>query len=195
MANIDDFKASLRGGGARANQFRVTITDPMEIFTGLDIRRTTFLVRAASLPGQTLSPIEVPFRGRKIYIAGDREFADEWTTTVMNDTDFMVRTAIERWMNGINDLADGTGKTSPSDYQTDLMVEQLDRDNKVLKHYIFRYAWPTSVTAIDLTSDQADAIEEFDISWRYQYFEASKVSSAVRPIISTGLGASVTTEV
>jgi hypothetical protein len=195
MANIDDFKASLRGGGARANQFRVTITAPTGISTGLEPRTTSFLVRAASLPGQTLSPIEVPFRGRKIYIAGDREFADEWTTTVMNDTDFMVRTAIERWMNGINDLADGTGKTSPSDYQTDLMVEQLDRDNKVLKHYIFRYAWPTSVTAIDLTSDQADAIEEFDISWRYQYFEASKVSSAVRPIISTGLGASVTTEV
>jgi len=189
MANIDDFKASLRGGGARANQFRVTITAPTGIFTGLEIRTTSFLVRAATLPGQTLSSIEVPFRGRKIYIAGDREFADEWTTTVMNDTDFMVRTAIERWMNGINDLADGTGKTSPSDYQTDLMVEQLDRDNKVLKHYIFRYAWPTSVTAIDLTSDQADAIEEFDISWRYQYFEASKVSSAVRPIISTGLGA------
>ena len=195
MANIDDFKASLRGGGARANQFRVTITAPTGIFTGLEIRTTSFLVRAATLPGQTLSSIEVPFRGRKIYIAGDREFADEWTTTVMNDTDFMVRTAIERWMNGINDLADGTGKTSPSDYQTDLMVEQLDRDNKVLKHYIFRYAWPTSVTDIDLTSDQADAIEEFDITWRYQYFEASKVSSAVRPIISTGLGATVTAEV
>ena len=177
MANIDDFKASLIGGGARANQFRVTITAPTGIFTGLEIRRTTFLVRAASLPGQTLSPIEVPFRGRKIYIAGDREFADEWTTTVMNDTDFMVRTGIENWMNGINDLADGTGKTSPSDYQTDLTVEQLDRDNKVLKQYIFRYAWPTSVTAIDLTSDQADAIEEFDITWRYQYFEASGVIS------------------
>ena len=178
MANIDDFKASLRGGGARANQFRVTITAPTGIFTGLEIRTTSFLVRAATLPGQTLSSIEVPFRGRKIYIAGDREFADEWTTTVMNDTDFMVRTAIERWMNGINDLADGTGKTSPSDYQTDLMVEQLDRDNKVLKHYIFRYAWPTSVTAIDLTSDQADAIEEFDITWRYQYFSASGVIDA-----------------
>ena len=188
MANIDDFKASLIGGGARANQFRVTITAPTGISTGLEPRTTSFLVRAATLPGQTLSSIEVPFRGRKIYIAGDREFADEWTTTVMNDTDFMVRTAIERWMNGINDLADGTGKTSPSDYQTDLMVEQLDRDNKVLKHYIFRYAWPTSVTDIDLTSDQADAIEEFDITWRYQYFEASKVSSAVRPIISAGLG-------
>ena len=176
MANIDDFKASLRGGGARANQFRVTITDPMEIFTGLDIRRTTFLVRAASLPGQTLSPIEIPFRGRKIYIAGDREFADEWTTTVMNDTDFMVRTGIENWMNGINDLADGTGVVDPAAYQSDLMVEQLDRDDKVLKHYIFRNSWPTSLAAIDLTSDAADAIEEFEITWRYQHFEASGVS-------------------
>ena len=176
MSNIDDFKASLIGGGARANQFRVTITAPTGITTGLDPRTTSFLVRAASLPGQTLSPIEVPFRGRKIYIAGDREFADEWTTTVMNDTDFMVRTAIERWMNGINDLADGTGVVDPAAYQSDLMVEQLDRDDKILKYYIFRNSWPTSLAAIDLTSDAADAIEEFEITWRYQHFEASGVS-------------------
>tara|TARA_Y100000310_G_C20325859_1_gene642962 strand:- start:139 stop:702 length:564 start_codon:yes stop_codon:yes gene_type:complete len=177
MANIDDFKANLIGGGARANQFRVTITSPTGIFTGLEahLRRTSFLVRAANLPGQTLTPIEVPFRGRKIYIAGDREFADEWTTTVMNDTDFMVRTGIEKWMNGINDLADGTGVVDPADYQSDLQVEQLDRDDKVLKYYIFRNSWPTSLAAIDLTSDAADAIEEFEITWRYQHFEASGV--------------------
>ena len=187
MANIDDFKASLIGGGARANQFRVTITAPTGISTGLEahLRRTSFLVRAANLPGQTLTPIEVPFRGRKIYIAGDREFADEWTTTVMNDTDFMVRTGIENWMNGINDLADGTGVVDPAAYQSDLMVEQLDRDDKVLKHYIFRNSWPTSLGTIDSTSDQADAIEEFDITWRYHYFEASSVQSGVRP--RTGL--------
>ena len=94
----------------------------------------------------------------------------------MNDTDFMIRTAFERWMNGINDLADNTGVIAPADYQADLTVEQLERDDTVLKTYVFRSAWPTSVTAIELTSEAADAIEQFDVTWRYQHFEASGVN-------------------
>jgi hypothetical protein len=151
MAQIDDFKANLIGGGARANQFRVTITPPSGIGTGLDVRRASFLARASSLPAQTLTEIAIPFRGRQIYIAGDRTFDEAWTTTFMNDTDFGIR-------------------------QTDLQVEQLDRDNTILKTYIFRSAWPTSLAAIELSSDQADAIEEFEVTWRYQHFEASGVN-------------------
>ena len=176
MALIDDFKANLIGGGARANQFRVTITPPSGIAIGLDVRRASFLARGTNLPAQTLGEIAVPFRGRQIYIAGDRTFDETWTTTFLNDTDFMVRTAIELWMNGINDLADNTGVIAPADYQTDLTVEQLDRDDTVLKTYIFRSAWPTSIAAIELTADQADAIEEFEVTWRYQHFEASGVN-------------------
>lgn len=176
MALIDDFKANLIGGGARANQFRVTITPPSGIAIGLDVRRASFLVRASNLPAQTLAEIAIPFRGRQIYIAGDREFADPWSVTFLNDTDFMIRNAMERWSNGINDLADGTGVIAPSDYQTDLLVEQLDRDDTVLKQYIFRNAWPITVAQIDLTSDAATAIEEFEVSWRYQHFEASAVN-------------------
>ena len=176
MAAIDDFKANLLGGGARANQFRVTITPPAGIAIGLDVRRASFLVRASNLPAQTLGEIVVPFRGRQIYIAGDRTFEDTWSTTFLNDTDFMVRNAMELWMNGINDLADGTGTSALADYQTDLQVEQLDRDDTILKTYIFRSAWPTSVAQIDLSSDTADAIEEFEVTWRYQHFEASGVN-------------------
>ena len=176
MAQIDDFKANLIGGGARANQFRVTVTPPPGIATGLDVRRTSFLVTVASLPAQTVADIPVPFRGRNIYIAGDRTFADPWTTTFYNDTDFMIRNAMERWSNGINDFADNTGVIAPADYQSDLTVDQLDRDDTVLKTYIFRSAWPTSVAAIELSSGAADALETFDVTWRYQHFEASGVN-------------------
>jgi|TARA_B100001094_G_scaffold150538_1_gene145674 hypothetical protein len=176
MASINDFKANLIGGGARANQFRVTITPPPGIAIGLDVRRTSFMCKGTNLPAQELTPIEVPFRGRKIYIAGDREFSETWTTTFINDTDFMIRNALERWSNGINDLALNTGVIDPADYQTDLTVEQLDRDDTILKTYIFRSAWPVSISAIELTSEAADALEEFECTWRYQHFEASGVN-------------------
>ena len=176
MANIDDFKANLIGGGARPNQYRVTITPPAGIAIGLDVRRTSFLCTATNLPAQTLGEIALPFRGRSIYIAGDREFADAWTTTFINDTDFMIRNAMERWTNGINDMAENTGVINPADYQTDLFVEQLDRDDTVLKTYIFKSAFPRTIGIIDLASATVNELETFEVTWRYQHFEASAVN-------------------
>ena len=175
MAAIDDFKANLIGGGARANQFRVTITPPPGIAIGLDVRRASFLVTASNLPQSQLGEIAVPFRGRNIYVTGDRPAPEPWTVTFFNDTDFMVRTAMERWHNGINNFADNTGVTNAADYQTDLFVEQLDRDDTILKTYIFRSAFPVSVGQIDLTNEETTTIETFEVQWRYQHYEPSSV--------------------
>ena len=175
MAAIDDFKANLIGGGARANQFRVTITPPPGIAIGLDVRRASFLVTASNLPQSQLGEIAVPFRGRNIYVTGDRPAPEPWTVTFFNDTDFMVRTAMERWHNGINNFADNTGVTNAADYQTDLFVEQLHRDDTILKTYIFRSAFPVSVGQIDLTNEETTTIETFEVQWRYQHFEPSSV--------------------
>ena len=176
MAAIDDFKANLIGGGARANQYRVTITPPPGIAIGLDVRRASFLVTASNLPASNLGEVAVPFRGRNIYVAGDRPAPEAWSTTFFNDTDFMVRNAMERWHNGINNFADNTGVTNAADYQTDLFVEQLDRDDTILKTYIFRSAYPTTIAAIELSTAEATEIETFEVTWRYQHFEPSAVS-------------------
>ena len=176
MANIDDFKANLIGGGARANQFRVTVTPPPGIAIGLDVRRASFLVKGSQLPASTLGEIPIPFRGRNIYVSGDRPAPETWTTTFYNDTDFMIRNAMERWQNGINDFADNTGVIAPADFQTDLQIEQLDRDDTILKSYILRNCFPTSIGNIELSSAQADAIETFDVTWKYTHLEASGVN-------------------
>ena len=176
MAAIDDFKANLIGGGARANQFRVTITPPPGIAIGLDVRRASFLVTASRLPESTLGEVAVPFRGRNIYVAGDRPAPETWTTTFFNDTDFMVRNAMERWHNGINNFADNTGVTNAADFQTDLFVEQLDRDDTILKTYIFRSAYPLTIAAMDLSTAEATEIMNFEVTWRYQHYEPSAVS-------------------
>ena len=176
MASIDDFKANLIGGGARANQFRVTITPPPGIAIGLDVRRTSFLATATNLPGMVMDTVAVPFRGRNIYIAGDRPEFETWSVTIYNDTDFMIRNAMERWNNGINDLRENTGVTTPADYQSDLFVEQLDRDDTVLKTYIFKSAFPLTIGVIDLASATVNELETFEVTWRYQHFEASAVN-------------------
>ena len=172
MANINDFKSALKGGGARANQFQVTLPFPGFAAVGGETRTMSYLCQATHLPGMTLGEVDVKFRGRSLYIAGDRTF-EAWTTTIMNDTDFALRNAFERWMNAINAMSDNSGLENPADYMVDAFVDQLDRAGQVIKSYTFRGMWPTTIAPIELTYDGNDAVEEFEVTYRYQFFETN----------------------
>jgi hypothetical protein len=173
-ANINAFKANIAGGGARANQFKVVLAAPAGIVTGLNAESASFMIKASSLPGQTITEVAVPFRGRTLYLAGDREF-ETWTTTIINDTGFLVRNAMERWMSGINDLETSQGTTNPANYYSQLLVKQLDRDDNTLKSYTLKNCWPTAIGAIDLNFDTVSEVETFEVTWRYTDFSASEV--------------------
>ena len=172
MANINDFKAVLKGGGARANQFQVTMPFPGFAAVGGETRTMSYLCQATNLPGMTLGEVDVKFRGRSLYIAGDRTF-EAWTTTIMNDTDFLIRNALERWMNAINSMSDNSGLENPADYQVDAFVDQLDRAGQVIKSYTFRGLWPLTIGNIDVAYETNDAIETFEATYRYQFFESN----------------------
>ena len=173
ILGLDDFKAKLKGGGARPNLFRATVNFPG--YAGGDVELTSFLCKAAQLPASVMNVIEVPFRGRQLKIAGDRTF-ETWTATILNDTDFTIRNSMERWMNGINSHAANTGLTNPVDYQADLVVEQLDRDETVIKTYNFRGCFPTNISAIDLSYETVDTVEEFTVEFAVQYWESGTTS-------------------
>ena len=172
MANINDFKSALKGGGARANQFQVTMPFPGFAAVGGETRTMSFLCTATSLPGMTLAAIPVPFRGRNLYIAGDRTI-DTWSTTILNDTDFAIRNAFERWSNEINSMSDNSGLENPSDYMVDAFVDHLDRAGQVIKSYTFRGMWPLTVAPIELTAAEAGEVESFEVTYRYQFFETN----------------------
>jgi hypothetical protein len=167
---VDDFKAKLKGGGARPNLFRAIVNFPA--YAAGDVELTSFLCKAAQLPPSVMNVIEVPFRGRQLKVAGDRTF-EPWEITVLNDTDFTVRNSMERWMNGMNNHSENTGLTNPVDYQADLIVEQLDKDGSVLKTYTFRGCFPTNVAAIDLNYETVDTVEEFGVTMQVQYWESN----------------------
>jgi len=170
MANINDFKARLKGGGARANQFKVTLPFPGYSAVGGETSTLAFLCNATSIPGQNLTAVPVNFRGRPIKIAGDRTIAS-WSVTCYNDTNFRLRDAFERWQNGINNMTDNEGLTNPADYQVDAFVDHLDRNGNTIKPYTLRGLFPTDIGAIGLSYDTTDEIETFEVTFEYQYFE------------------------
>ena len=184
---IDKFKSRLTGGIARPNLFEVVLAFPDGVVDAsvADIDpKSRFLVKTAALPASNIAPISVPFRGRQLKIAGDRTF-DEWQITVINDTDFAIRSSFERWMNSMSKVSDNAGNINPEDYTRDAYVYQLgrsavaggnqqsDQNMPVLRTYKFYSVFPTNVSQIDLSYDSADAIEEFTVTLQVQWWEAA----------------------
>ena len=178
LRKISDFKSRLSGGGARPNLFEVELAFPDAVAIANDVlNKARFLVKAAALPASTIAPVDIPFRGRILKVAGDRTF-ETWTVTVINDTDFAIRSAFEKWMNAINKLDDASGITDPEQYQKDAMVHQLDRDGSVLRSYKFWDIYPTNISTIDLSYETTDTIEEFTIEMQVHWWEAFKGTSS-----------------
>ena len=181
--SIVDFRSKMRGGGARTNLFEVTIEYPelLGLPTDSDGPKATgeFLIKAAEIPASNLGNIPVPFRGRVLPVAGDRTF-DPWTVTVINDTNFKIRDAMEKWSNSINDLQTSQGLIDPADYQTNAKVKQLSReggnnpgDITVLREYRFEGIYPNVVSNIPLDYGATDQIEEFQVTFNYLFYSVT----------------------
>ena len=178
LRKITDFKGKLAGGGARPNLFEVELAFPSDVNVDNDtLNKARFLVKAAALPASNITPIEVPFRGRILKVAGDRTF-DTWTITVINDVDFSLRSAFEKWMNVINKMDNATGLTNPTEYHKDATVHQLDRDGSILRSYKFWDIFPTNISAIDVSYETGDTIEEFTVELQVHWWEAYRGASA-----------------
>ena len=186
--SIDSFKTRLAQGGARPNLFEVELKFPsgVGIFDDeIGDLSHRMMIKGAQLPASNIAEVVVPFRGRQLKVAGDRRF-DPWTITVINDQDFKLREAFERWANFIIKVSDGSGTKEPTNYFTDWTVNQLGRaatdlktrgensDAKlpVLRRYSMKGCWPSSVSAIELSYDTQDTIEEFQVTLQVQWWEA-----------------------
>lgn len=171
MATISSFKAQMQGGGARPNQFRVELTFPAFVgsIASAAGNAAQFLCKSAQLPQSTLADIPKLYRGRPVHFAGERDF-QPWTITVYNDTNFLMRNVMERWHNGIQSYSSTIGILRPNDYQVDMSVYQLDRNDRILKTYRFYDAYPTVIGPIGLDFDASNDIEQFDIEFTYNYF-------------------------
>jgi len=159
MASITDFAAKFKGG-VRSNLFKVNITCPGISFVDLD-----FLATASSLPEQTLGKIEVPFRGRKLQVPGDRTFAD-WTVTILNDPEFQNRSAMEYWMGRISAWSANYSQYDRNDtnYYGAASISQLDRQQNVIRTYRM-HVLPTTVAAITVDHSSNDEVEKFDTTF------------------------------
>ena len=173
--NINSFKsAGLLYGGARPSLFDVVITTPAAVnFTVASAQKMQVLCRAASLPEFTVSPIEVPYFGRKIKVAGERSFSD-WQVSVINDEDFSVRESFQAWSNQINSVISNLRDPNlifDDAYKALMTVTQYSKDGSVINQINIVGAFPTNIGPIQLDWDNANSIEVFSVNFAYDYWE------------------------
>ena len=171
--NITGFQGQLTGGGARANLFQVTITNPVDTGTFL---KSAFMVQAAQIPEATLGVATQNYFGRAIKYAGNRTFAD-WSTTIINDEDFLIRNGLEKWSNSINGLQTNLRAAdlrTAGQYKSDATVTQFSKDGQPLRTYAFYGIWPVSIGAIALDWSTNDTIETFECTFSYDYWTAGE---------------------
>ena len=195
----------LRGGGARPNLFEVVLTD-VPNFKTWNKNEFKFMCKAASLPASTIANIDVPFRGRIFKVAGDRTI-ETWSTTIINDENFQFRNGFEEWMQQISRLENNLGTTNPASYMTNATVIQLGKgvvegaddatgsvasgnnnakyggnDQTVveLARYQFQDIFPTNISAIDLSYDNGDQIEEFTVEFQVNSYSRLFAGNAER---------------
>ena len=187
---ISAFKSKLIGGGARPNLFEVDVTFPTAVNLGVqgdgtgtfDSENFRFLCKTAALPGSNVTPIDVPFRGRTLKVAGDRTI-EPWSVTIINDEDFSHRRAFEAWIQNMAQYGDHSGLTDPNDYMGNAVVYQLGRsesnqqgtnttgeNSRILAQYRFIDIFPTSISEVPLSYESTNLIEEFTVDFQVQYY-------------------------
>ncbi len=167
---INDFRKNLTGGGARGSQFEVALKFPQ--LKGIDTdtnRSAIFLVSATSLPGSFIAPIQVYYRGRATKIAGERQFQN-WDVTFLVDGDMKIRRAFEIWSASILNHSQTNGILAPENYQQDMTVRQLDRNNNVLRTYKMMNCFPQTVSEIRLDYADTQNIERFNVEFSMDYW-------------------------
>lgn len=170
--NVNEIRSQLTLGGARQSLFQVTIQNPANSVADIKV---PFMVRTAQIPASDLGVIEVPYFGRKVRLAGDRTFGD-WTVTVINDEDFLIRNAMEEWSNKINSLQGNLrtfGAASPLLYKANAQVTQYSKTGVPIRTYQFNGIFPSVISPIDLDWNATDQIEEFTVTFQYDWWEVS----------------------
>ena len=168
---LSDFKTNLTGGGARPALFTVELKYPTAVKQDKTIP-SRFLVKGASIPASTIGTYDVFYHGKAIHVAGDRTF-ETWDTTIINDEDYGIRIALEKWMDLLADhklntrVGFSSSEGEQASYKQDIFVTQFGKDGEHKHHYHFLGAFPTTISAIPLDWGTASEIEEYTVTWTY----------------------------
>lgn len=186
--NVDQFRNAMYLDGARPNLFQVTLNFPPLVNAAVNSpsRMIRFMANSTQLPASIIGVARQSYFGREVKFPGNRVFQD-WSINIINDETFDLRNAFEQWTNILSNNSENIRDTravyNPS-YSVDAQVTQFSKDGTPIKQYNFVGLFPTQVDPINLSWAQNDTIEEFGVTFSYQYW-TSTLDNATEPAPNT----------
>ena len=181
--NINQFRSQMTGDGARPNLFEVVLKFPA-LVSGNAADKFRFMCKAAAIPASSIGSVEVAYFGRTLKFAGNRPTFPDLQLQIINDEDFVIRTAFQQWLNLINSHAGNVqsfaNNNNASGYLQDAIVTQFGKNGSELKKYRFVSCFPTELGEIALDWSSNDQIEEYNVTLAYQWWEAVEDGSTDR---------------
>ncbi len=182
MANnsIDTFKSAFYGG-TRPNRFEVSLTIPDSLSAEID----TFHAYAFNMPEIAIGEIPVNYRGRTVYVPGDRDYMP-WNITVLDDraeAAGAVYSNLQEWQRKINDhksndATDGFATGGRIDWNIKhLDTQGAGSDPAVIKEFKLVGCWLTGIGPLQLNAAEKNALLTFNATVRYDYVEYVQAQS------------------
>ena len=168
-SGIDTFKTALEYGGARPSLFEFSINAGTA--APADLSDMKLYCNVSALPPLTVTPIERQYFGRTVKIPGDMVFGDLSTTVIQTEAG-TERAGIETWMQKINSHVENK-RTYDGQMGSDWaegQLQQYDKAGKSILTVKFIGLWPMTLAEIPLSYDTMSDIEQFDVTWAYQYY-------------------------
>ena len=169
---LSSFKGALAHGGARPSLFDITISAPSTDVSGSLTNMATHC-NVSAIPALTVTPIERQYFGRTVKIPGDMVFGD-LSTTIINSQDYSLRKVLEKWMDTMNSTGGNLGYSDSTSGFGTVTLTQYAKAGKSLLTWTFVDAWPQTISEIALSYDTASDIEQFDVTWAYNYYTQTK---------------------
>jgi hypothetical protein len=180
--NVNQFRSQMTGDGARPNLFQVELKFPGGV-TPNAADKFRFMCKTAAIPASSMGSVEVAYFGRTLKFAGNRPSFPDLQLQIINDEDFVIRTAFQQWLNLLNGHVTNVQRLADSGidgYKQDATVTQFAKDGRALKKYNFVGCFPTELGEIALDWSSNDQIEEYNVTLAYQWWEAVEDGSTDR---------------
>lgn len=172
MGTIDDFATNF-GQGQRVSQFLVRGSFRNAGGNGFSDILTEFYVKSAQFPASNIGIIEIPYRGRKIKMPGDRVF-NEWSISVLLDKDNKMYDNFVAWMDAINSHSNvEQAGAAGDDLKEDWTISSLSPNGEVNSEVVMKNCFPTEVGTVDFNWETTDTIAEFTVTMQFDYWTKS----------------------
>lgn len=190
---IDDFKSSIsrRNGLAMTNRFLIMVQPPSQSLLNFNIgdlaskvllgnkinvtdfvndpRDVAMLCESCSLPGRQIQTIDYSAYRQPIKVPTSY-INEDVTMTFHLTNDYYIRKVFDKWHALVINY-DSYLLNYNKDFCADIIIQQLDMNNKPVYAVKLKNAYPVGINSVALDNTQVDSVQKLVVQLTYEDFE------------------------